>query len=534
MSRTVRIGKEHVDIKWTAIDRLIEYVAPVAAGRRMQARVGHAMMGRYNGASRSRRSLKAWNPRAGDADDDIIPDLATLRDRCVDLDANAPVAGGAINTTVTNTIGTGLSLQPQLDHLALGLSEDQAAAWQADAERKFRAWADSPDFDSTRHHDFYGMQALAFRSALVEGDCLGAFVKATSPSAIIPLALQLIPSARVCNPDNKPDSKGLVQGVELTAQGAPVAYHVASRHPRHRVGNRGSVTWTRLPAFGSKTGRRTVLHLMDRKRIGATRGVPFLASVIEPLKQLERYTEAELMAAVVSGMFTVFIKTEGATSITPSAQAGATAPEPLGGMQTIIGENGLMVELAPGEDITSANPGRPNAQFDPFVTAIIRQIGMQLEIPYEFLVKHYQESYSAARAAMNDAWRFFRTRRDWMATYFCQPVYEAWLEHAVSSGLIIAPGFFANPYTRRAWSGAAWVGDGPGSLDPLKEAKAARERVELTISTLAQESILHDGGDWTAKQRQRAREESLRIESGLGPTEQANTSAATITGQGLE
>ena len=61
--------------------------------------------------------------------------------------------------------------------------------------------------------------------------------------------------------------------------------------------------------------------------------------------------------------------------------------------------------------------------------------------------------------------------------------------------------------------GAAWVGDGPGNPDPLKEAKAARERVRVTISTLAQESILHDGGDWTAKQRQRAREESLRIES---------------------
>ena len=93
-------------------------------------------------------------------------------------------------------------------------------------------------------------------------------------------------------------------------------------------------------------------------------------------------------------------------------------------MQTIIGENGLMVELAPGEDITSANPGRPNAQFDPFVTAIIRQIGMRSpKLPNSR--QTHQESYSAARAAMNDAWRFFRTRRDWMATYFCQPVYEA-------------------------------------------------------------------------------------------------------------
>ena len=526
MGKKIRVGKEEIDIKWTMIDRAVEYFNPVAGGRRMQARVGDAMMGRYNGASRSRRSLKAWNPRAGDADDDIIPDLATLRDRCIDLAANSCVAGGAVNTTVTNTVGTGLSLQPQIDRVVLGLTEEQAAAWQEDADRKFCAWADSADFDATRHHDFYGLQSLAFRATLEEGDCLAAFVKSSAPKPIVPMALQLFPSARVCNPDNAPDKKGFVQGVEMNEQGAPLAYHVASRNPRHRYGNRGKVTWKRLPAFGSKTGRRLVLHLMDRKRIGATRGVPFLSAVIEPLKQLERYTDAELMAAVVSGMFSVFIKTEGTTSITPSAQADAPAPQQLGGMQSIIGENGLMVELAPGEDITSANPGRPNAQFDPFVTAIIRQIGMQLEIPYEFLVKHYQESYSAARAAMNDAWRFFRTRRDWIATYFCQPVYEAWLEYAVSSGLVAAPGFFANPYIRRAWSGAAWVGDGPGSLDPLKEVKAARERVELTISTLSQESILHDGGDWNAKQRQRAREEALRKESGLGPTEQVKSQTA--------
>ena len=48
--------------------------------------------------------------------------------------------------------------------------------------------------------------------------------------------------------------------------------------------------------------------IMNRERIGQRRGVPFLAQVIEALKQLGRYTDAELVAAVVSGMFTVFIR----------------------------------------------------------------------------------------------------------------------------------------------------------------------------------------------------------------------------------
>lgn len=72
--------------------------------------------------------------------------------------------------------------------------------------------------------------------------------------------------------------------------------------------------WTRVEAWGEKTGRRNVIHIMNRERIGQRRGVPFLAPVIEALKQLGRYTDAELVAAVVSGMFTVFIEKESASA----------------------------------------------------------------------------------------------------------------------------------------------------------------------------------------------------------------------------
>ncbi len=76
------------------------------------------------------------------------------------------------------------------------------------------------------------------------------------------------------------------------------------------AGSAGYLLLTSKPgeAYGKRTGRRNVLHLMCRERIDQRRGVPFLAPVIESLKQLGRYTDAELVAAVVSGMFTVFIE----------------------------------------------------------------------------------------------------------------------------------------------------------------------------------------------------------------------------------
>ncbi len=140
---------------------------------------------------------------------------------------------------------------------------------------------------------------------------------------------------------------------------------------------------------------------------------------------------------------------------------------------------------------------------------------MGLELPYEVLIKHYTSSYSAARAALLEAWAFFRCRRDWLATDLCQPIYETWMDEAVARGRIDAPGFFDDPMLRHAWLGSQWVGDGPGAIDPLKEVGAARERVELGISTLAEETMLHDGGDWETKHAQRVKEHKLRQDGGL-------------------
>lgn len=518
-TKTLRLGKGSISVPWNALDRAIEAVSPRWAASRLQARVGHeltASLGGYSGASQGRRSLAGWNPLAGDADADTLGDLPTLRARSRDLARNAPVAGGAINTEVTHVVGSGLSLQCAIDGPALGLSDDEVDAWQQDTENKFNAWFETPDCDITRTQNGYGLQDLVLRSECESGDVAVVLTRATWAKGPVKLALQLIEADRLSNPERKPDTATLVQGVEMDEHGAPLRYHFASGNPQRRRGPAAmkALSWQAVDAFGGRTGRRNVLHIYRRRRPGQTRGIPMLAPVIEPLKQLERYTEAELMAAVVSGMFTVFIKTEGATQLQPSALEGGSSSD--GGWDGKLG-NGLAVELGKGESIESANPGRPNALFDPFVSSIIRQIGMLLEIPYEVLIKHYTSSYTAARAALIDAWRHFRVRRSHLAEQLCAPIYAAWLDEAVAAGYVRCPGYWGNPLVRRAWQGAVWIGDGPGAVDPVKEIEAAERRVALNISTLEAESVLHDGGKWRTKLRQRQREQKLLKEHGLMP-----------------
>lgn len=468
----------------------------------MEARYRLALFEQWHGGSHSRRSVRNFNPPTGDADSDMLGDLPTLRTRSRAMQRNSPLALGAVNTVVSNVVGTGLQLQSRIDAEALGMDEPDAAAWQKETEREFRLWCESQDCDVTRTQNFYQMQGLVVRSTLESGDCFPLLPMVRRVHSPYKTCIQIIEADRISNPDKKPNTLTIVEGVERDAYGAPIAYHICNTHPG--APQRKKLEWARYEAFGSRTGRRNVLHLFHRMRPGQTRGVPFLAPVIEPLKQLADFTEAELMAAVIDASLTVFVERD--------IEYEAASDEKV----DIEIENGTIIEGDAGEKFTTHKPGRPNTAFDPFLQAILRQIGVALEIPFEVLIKHFTASYSAARSALLEAWRVFRVRRQWLADSFCQPVYEAWLEEAVAIGRIAAPGFFSDPAIRKAYCRAQWQGDGPGAIDPHKEAQAAGERMAIGLTTLAEEIAAYDGGDWEQKHVQQAREHAARQSAGLG------------------
>lgn len=493
------------------IDRFIANIAPKWALQREMARKRLKLMNSgysEHGASRKKKSLLGWLMSAGSPDEDIIDNLETLRERSRDLYMGVPLATGALKTARTNIIGTGLRLKPTIDAEFLGLSDEEVTALKRAIEREFSLWADDVFCDAMRMNNFYDLQQLACISQFMSGDCFSLLPIIPYQYSVYDLRIRLIEADRCSDPLEK-GGRDIRGGVEVDSSGAVIAYWFTNKHPLSTTAAR--MEWTRVEAFGKRTGRRNVLHLMESERPEQRRGVPLLAPVIESLKQLGRYTEAELMAAVVSGMFTVFIESESPDG----GQLGEGIP-----LEQQISDddsdyelgNGAVLGLAPGEKANIANPGRPNTAFDGFVTSILRQIGSALEIPYELLIKHFTASYSASRAALLEAWKMFRMRRAWMASDFCQPIYEEWFAEAVSKGRIDAPGFFDDPLIRKAYTKAEWHGPSQGQLDPLKEAEAAKVRVEEGFSTRERETAELTGGDFEMNHRQRVREENMRRE----------------------
>ena len=522
MSRTVKIGNKEVVVPWNLVDRAVEWFSPAAGVERLKARVVTASnAGSYNGGRKDRRATRNWRPKQQSGNETISPDLPDLRSRSRDLIRNVPLATGAIDTVVTSVVGDGLVLKSQVDADILGLTPERAEAWQKQAEREFAIWASRPDFTSRLNFD--EMQALAIRSVLETGDLFVVRRRRFDRGDTYGLKLQFVEGDRVSNPDGKANTTTLVDGVELDADGRPVAYHISSRHPDDMLGKR---EWRRFENFSNTTGDPLILHLYKQIRVDTARGVPYLAPVIETIKQLGQYSEAEITAAVVSAMFTVFITTpapedENGNSIIGSSGAGTGADAAKNEVQ--LG-NGAIQPLLPGEEAVFADPKRPNVAFDPFVMAMSRHIGVALELPVELLLKSFQASYSASRAALEMAWQMFRTRRSWLAWKFCQPVYEWVITEAVASGRLAAPGFFSDPVVRAAWLGSDWIGPSRIQLDPQKE--AAADLIDLGMGTKTRDQIIMErtGGSFEAKHAQLVREHRAREEAGLSTP--ANASEA--------
>lgn len=465
----------------------------------------------HSGATKSANWSKAYHYESLSAESDIEKNRKTLRERTRDLFMNSPVGAAAINTVRTNVIGSGLIPRPKIDYEFLGLSREYAESLQTRIKKEFALWAEGTFCDINDLNNFYELQQIAMLDWLKNGEefILISYDK-ERPYTPYQLRLKLIEADRVCSPGsmnsdymgvhqiNRDNNNRIMNGIEINENGRVEAYYICSTHPgEDSFGLKRE--WKRIPKRGEKTGNPNVLHIMNAERADQYRGVPFLSTVIESLKQLTKYTEAEIDAAVINAMLTLFVTTEFGEGING-----------FGGVDEETGEEeeeiklgtGTVNFLRDGEKIQPIESTHPNGGFDKFMVAICNLIGAALEIAPEVLLKKFSNNYSASKGALNETWKAFQMRRKWFVNDFCQVIYELWFAEAVSKGRINAPGFFNDLLIRRAYTNTTWNGPAQGSMDPTKDVNAAILKVENGFSTHEDECAILNGSDF---------EENVRI-----------------------
>lgn len=503
------------------IDKAIATVNPRAAVRRSVARqklnIINSGYGNH-GASTSKKSMVSWEHDSGSPDEDIHENIEVLRQRSRDLAYGTPIATSAYKTSRTNVIGSGLRVKPKVNRKILNLSDQAAHEWETKTQQEFALWAESNHCDAQRMNNFYELQQLAFTCWSINGETFALLPMIERQQLPYDLRVMLIEPDRVKTPEGSKDN--VKYGVEIGKYGEVIAYYVANEFPSSD--NLG-IKYKRIEKYGKRSGRANIIHLMVNERVGQYRGIPEIAPVIEYLKQISRYTSAEITSAVIGAYFTVFIENKSTDSVgafgsaqdydynSSQAEVEDDDYEPA---NLKLGE-GSIIELDEGQTIKEANPGRPHSGFDAFIKAMSIQIGAALEIPSDVLLKNYDKSYSAARASMLDAWKTFKMKRDWMVNDFCQPIYEEFLTEGVVKGRINAPGFLENPIIRKAYCSAEWNGPAPGQIDPLKEVNASIKKVENGFSTREQETIGLTGGDFKSNIEAAKVETQMMKDSGL-------------------
>lgn len=506
-------------------DRLRSVYDPAGAYRTACERGAVEMATSHKVSDRSRKMLMNTHPGLGSANQDDLDELPRARELSRDAMRNQPLAVAAMRTMVAKVIGRGLAPQSQIDWEFLGLSQDDASSLQREFERLWRTWA----WDSLRRCDaqrklsFDPLASLAYSSERENGDSLIQWVRRSRVGWPFRLQAQLIEADRLSNPSDQwdgapppephPQTHEVWGGVEQTKSGMPVAYWIRQRHPGERNRLDGRWEWVRIPATNSQ-GEPVVSHVVDYRRIGASRGFPWLAPVIEVLKTLTEYSESEATAALISSFFTVWIESPLGDGLAPLTNTDAPDDE-----DNVELGAGIINGLRPGEKVGTTKMDRPNSGYGDFIKAQLRYIGAALGIPMEVLTKHFESSYSAARGALLEAWDTFLQERQRVIETVYRPAWEMLLTEAAAGGMVtVSPEFWTNPMVRSAYLGAEWIGPTQSQIDEGKAVRAAEDRIRIGISDRTTEAQ-KIGKDYERIVARQAQERRLREKHGVSEIE---------------
>lgn len=439
----------------TWLDRAIGAVAPRAAVRRVLARQSFEVLTRgYDGAARGRRT-DGWRAPNSSADAEIAMAGALLRDRMRDLVRNNPHAAKAVSVLVNNIVGAGIIPRAASGNEKLDREAD--ALWES--------WSSHCDADGQL--DCYGLQTLACREMVEAGEVLlRRRPRRATDGLDVPLQVQIIEADLLDGTRNGDLANGgrILQGVEFDAIGRRRAYWLFTQHPGdHAVSLRRRLDSAAVPAGD-------VVHLYEKQR-AQVRGVPWGTPVMRALRDLDDWTQAELVRkkteACVVGI--VLGADEGEQGIAPSVvDADGNRVEQF--------EPGLIAYARGGKDIKFNQPAT-TAAVSEWLRAQLHIVAAGFRLPYELLTGDLsQVNYSSIRAGLVEFRRMIdAVQWQLFIPMFCQPVWDWFTEQAWAAGRL------PQPKIAVAWSPPRFE-----AVDPLKDAMADMLAMRSGTMTLAQ------------------------------------------------
>lgn len=449
----------------------------------------------------SGRLFVNWNPSSATGEQESY-EIPELRLKSRDLYRNNPVARGIVNTISNGVVGRGLKLQSIVNYRRLGISQSAGQEIEKEIEEKFYLYSESLNIDASRRFNFYKLQNLFLINRNISGDVFALLPSLEDNETPVKLAVNLLEADQINTPFEFSKQENIYGGIEIGLNGRPIKYYIQTNKDKYvKI----------YPKTSS--GRPLILHDGNFDRIGQIRGVPILTPILETIKRLDSALKHDTINWENSSKFTFAIKS-------PVRDLSDFLPTNLEvtGQSDKVNYNleaGAGLSLRPGEEIQFFDTKYPNISSPEFAKFLISISCMGLTIPFEAIYKYYQSSYSAARAAINDAWNYFLIERSLLSYNFCQPIFRLWLDESVANGDIDLPNYFDNYIIREAYSGNRWIGDAQRQIDPVKEVNAAISKIQSGLSTYSQETTQLTGENWDDTIQRLSNELKIKQELGV-------------------
>ncbi|OFZ54970.1 MAG: phage portal protein [Bdellovibrionales bacterium RIFOXYC1_FULL_54_43] len=444
------------------IDRVIEFISPQAGFARYRARLAQRALSdferKYEGASVGRRT-DGWFANSTSANTENAPALSRLRNRSRDLVRNNPYAARAVQAIQTNTIGTGIIPQPS--GRSTRATKDLTSAWER--------WAETTECDADGVLDFYGIQGLVMRTIAESGECLvRRRWRRSSDGLSIPVQLQVLePDYIDTTKSGTTDTGGyIIQGIEFDSIGRRVAYWLFQDHPGDGFSGRS------FSAEPKRVDSSEILHLFRQDRAGQVRGIPWGASVIIKLRDLDELEDAQLTKQKTAACFAAFVHDiEAPQDPTKAAKNFTKVLKP-----------GAIEMLPPGKQITF--PSVPSASDDGHSSRVLHAVAMGFGVTYELMTGDFGNvNFSSGRMGWIE---FHRNVEQWrwqlIIPRLCVPVWQWFCDAAYLQG------YQSQDAT------ASWTPPRREMIDPTREIPAIRDAIRSGVKTLS-EAIREQGND---------------------------------------
>lgn len=416
------------------------------------------------------------------------------------LEANNGNAAAGVSAWVSGLIGTGI--RPQSAH------PDEAVREQLNA--RFEAWTDRADADGLA--DAYGMQEIAARRMVIDGECFATM--AISPGG--ELTIRLIDAEQV-DPTLHRDLGGssrVIAGVEFDIAGRRAAYHVLRERPGLPLAS--ALDAVRVPAAD-------VVHLFKAVTPGQVRGVSWFAPCLLRAREHDEAIDAQLMRQKTAALFAGFIVDANgeAAGFTGEAKGGGVLQ---GGL-----EPGTLKVLDAGKDIRFSDPAEIGTEAIEFLRITAREIAAGLGVPYEQMTGDLSGvNYSSIRAGLVEFRRRVEAIQHNVIVYqFCRPIWRRFVTLEILSGRMLAPGFERDP---EPWLSARWIPPKQDWVDPAKDVRAEIDAIGAGLMS-RRAAVAARGFDLDTLDREIAADNIRATERGLTFNVPAGNPAAAIEEQ---